>query len=80
MRVPVMGYDKKMVPKGGLEPPWLAPHAPQTCVSTSSTTSALVKTCIRYDLERRLLLYYPRFLRGTRLLTSSLPPVSHSPE
>src|SRR5512146_2227587 len=34
----------KMVPKGGLEPPWVAPHAPQTCVSTSSTTSALVKT------------------------------------
>jgi hypothetical protein len=32
-----------MVPKGGLEPPWLAPHAPQTCVSTNSTTSALVK-------------------------------------
>src|SRR5574337_167718 len=34
----------KMVPKGGLEPPWVAPHAPQTCVSTSSTTSARVTT------------------------------------
>ena len=30
----------KMVPKAGLEPAWIAPHAPQTCVSTSSTTSA----------------------------------------
>ena len=29
-----------MVPKPGLEPGWVAPHAPQTCVSTSSTTSA----------------------------------------
>jgi hypothetical protein len=29
-----------MVPKAGLEPAWIAPHAPQTCVSTSSTTSA----------------------------------------
>ncbi len=30
-----------MVPKGGLEPPRVAPYAPQTYVSTSSTTSAL---------------------------------------
>jgi hypothetical protein len=29
-----------MVPKAGLEPAWITPHAPQTCVSTSSTTSA----------------------------------------
>ena len=29
-----------MVPKAGLEPAWISPHAPQTCVSTSSTTSA----------------------------------------
>ncbi len=28
------------MPKGGFEPPRVAPHAPQTCVSTSSTTSA----------------------------------------
>ena len=31
---------KEMVPKGGLEPPRVAPYAPQTYVSTSSTTSA----------------------------------------
>jgi hypothetical protein len=30
------------VPKGGLEPPRVAPYAPQTYVSTSSTTSALL--------------------------------------
>src|SRR2546425_8635165 len=29
-----------MVPKGGLEPPRVAPHAPQTCASASSATSA----------------------------------------
>src|SRR2546428_9022184 len=30
-----------MVPKGGLEPPRVAPHAPQTCASASSATSAM---------------------------------------
>src|SRR5947207_10802285 len=29
-----------LVPKGGLEPPRVAPHAPQTCASASSATSA----------------------------------------
>ena len=29
-----------MVPKGGLEPPRVTSHAPQTCASTSSATSA----------------------------------------
>src|SRR3990167_313530 len=29
-----------MVPKGGLEPPRVAPHALQTCASASSATSA----------------------------------------
>jgi hypothetical protein len=29
-----------LVPKGGLEPPRVTPHAPQTCASTSSATSA----------------------------------------
>src|SRR5438128_12582757 len=32
--------DRGVVPKGGLEPPRVAPYAPQTYVSTSSTTSA----------------------------------------
>ena len=36
-----------LVPKAGLEPAWIAPHAPQTCVSTSSTTSALVHNTIK---------------------------------
>src|SRR5258708_1628218 len=31
-----------MVPKGGLEPPRVTSHAPQTCASTSSATSALM--------------------------------------
>src|ERR1700730_9387440 len=29
-----------MVPKGGLEPPRVAPHAPQPCASANSATSA----------------------------------------
>jgi hypothetical protein len=43
-RVPVASVSKAnttgMVPKGGLEPPRVAPHAPQTCASASSATSA----------------------------------------
>ncbi len=31
------------MPKGGLEPPRVAPYAPQTYVSTNSTTSASEK-------------------------------------
>lgn len=33
-------FDNKNVPKAGLEPAQLAPHASETCVSTSFTTSA----------------------------------------
>src|SRR5713226_8753893 len=33
-------FQVKVVPKGGLEPPRVAPHAPQTCASASSATSA----------------------------------------
>ena len=32
--------QETMVPKGGLEPPRVTPHAPQTCASTNSATSA----------------------------------------
>src|SRR6266516_2650907 len=32
---------EELVPKGGLEPPRVAPHAPQTCASASSATSAM---------------------------------------
>ena len=35
--------DERMVPKGGLEPPRVTSHAPQTCASTSSATSAKMK-------------------------------------
>ena len=34
-----------MVPKGGLEPPRVTPHAPQTCASASSATSAQGVSC-----------------------------------
>src|SRR5438309_1837906 len=39
---PVIGSSAalNLVPKGGLEPPRVAPHAPQTCASASSATSA----------------------------------------
>jgi hypothetical protein len=37
----------KMVPKARLELAWVAPHGPQPCVSTNSTTSApFLKTLI----------------------------------
>ena len=32
--------DKKMVPKVGVEPTRVSPHAPQACASTNSTTPA----------------------------------------
>jgi hypothetical protein len=38
-RKPDTGIEK-MVPKGGLEPPRVTSHAPQTCASTNSATSA----------------------------------------
>lgn len=28
------------MPRRGLEPPWVTPHAPKACVSASFTTSA----------------------------------------
>src|SRR6202022_230853 len=33
-------WSLSVVPKGGLEPPRVAPHAPQTCASANSATSA----------------------------------------
>jgi hypothetical protein len=39
-----MGF-RGLVPKGGLEPPRVAPYAPQTYVSTNSTTSAHSQDC-----------------------------------
>src|SRR5262245_17434203 len=38
--------EKIMMPKGGPEPPRVAPHAPQTCASASSATSALRRESI----------------------------------
>ncbi len=37
-----------MVPKGGLEPPRVTSHAPQTCASTNSATSAIQKLSKNY--------------------------------
>ena len=43
-----------LVPKGGLEPPRVAPHAPQTCASASSATSARrVNAMAQYTLRGR---------------------------
>jgi hypothetical protein len=40
-----------IVPKAGLEPAQLAPHAPETCVSTNFTTSAFYYMVPRTGLE-----------------------------
>ena len=37
---------ESLVPKGGLEPPRVAPHAPQTCASASSATSARCEAAV----------------------------------
>src|SRR5262245_3768093 len=42
-----------MVPKGGLEPPRVAPHAPQTCASANSATSAPARS--QYAVDARTL-------------------------
>src|SRR5207244_2176306 len=54
-----------LVPKGGLEPPRVTSHAPQTCASTSSATSARLErfSKIRVSAGPQLLL---RGLRRTR--------------
>ena len=44
------------MPKGGLEPPRVSPYAPQTYVSTNSTTSAIYqvsKVSCSTDLESK---------------------------
>src|SRR4026208_1133347 len=46
-----------MVPKGGLEPPRVAPHAPQTCASANSATSAPAKS--KYAADARGLSIQP---------------------
>src|SRR5213594_1713350 len=40
-------YEEFLLPKGGLEPPRVARHAPQTCASASSDTSARCE-CPKY--------------------------------
>jgi hypothetical protein len=62
---------RRMVPKGGLEPPRVAPYAPQTYVSTSSTTSAVSRA--RWSSEGCLL--FIRLLIS-RLLVVGLSCVS----
>src|SRR5262249_39411911 len=65
-----------LVPKGGLEPPRVAPHAPQTCASASSATSAPAES--KYAAESRGL-----SIRATPLSTVGRfdvpPPASASP-
>ena len=49
-----------MVPKGGLEPPRVTSHAPQTCASTNSATSANIKTKLtRMKAQTNSLRYDP---------------------
>ncbi len=50
-----------LMPKGGLEPPRVASHAPQTCASTSSATSAE-----KNHLSSLLALTYQRPLPATK--------------
>ncbi len=42
---------EELVPKGGLEPPRVAPYAPQTYVSTNSTTSACWENSNHEEVE-----------------------------
>jgi hypothetical protein len=42
------------VPKGGLEPPRVTSHAPQTCASTSSATSARFRKVVKESVGRGL--------------------------
>ena len=54
-----------LVPKGGLEPPRVAPYAPQTYVSTNSTTSAQLQDRLSCNVARLSL------ARSTTCLASS---------
>ena len=46
------------MPKGGLEPPRVTSHAPQTCASTSSATSARPGRLSKNSTHRDLFLSY----------------------
>ena len=50
------GFYEVLVPKGGLEPPRVTSHAPQTCASASSATSARPRhysqSCVRYEIAK----------------------------
>src|SRR5712692_2761274 len=61
--------DRGLVPKGGLEPPRVAPYAPQTYVSTSSTTSACLEDfrIVKSQTDSFLLGRLGRLLRVGRL-------------
>src|SRR6266571_3717622 len=61
--------DRGLVPKGGLEPPRVAPYAPQTYVSTSSTTSACLENfrIVKSRADSFLLGRLRRLLRLGRL-------------
>ena len=58
------------VPKAGLEPAQLAPHAPETCVSTNSTTSAILNLVPGTGLEpAQLAPYAPQTYVSTNFTT-----------
>ncbi len=70
------------VPKGGLEPPYLTAHAPETCVSTNFTTSALNPLPLGRGLVRvpatglepaHLAEYAPQTYVSTNFTTRALP-------
>ena len=46
-----------MVPRAGLEPARIAPHAPQTCAATNYATSALVKLDVDPPAEKNSYLF-----------------------
>ena len=57
------------MPKGGLEPPRVAPYAPQTYVSTSSTTSARSELLLNQAVTSRR---SPRYLPSASRPSSNL--------
>lgn len=62
------------MPKGGLEPPRVAPYAPQTYVSTNSTTSARGKLLIP-TIGPGLLLEQPPERQSLLVKVSAKAPV-----
>ena len=79
-----------LVPKGGLEPPRVTSHAPQTCASASSATSArllgiitrieIIKSTNDFASWVRVPLYLSPPIRSPTLSFDSKLPLSRQPE